>query len=577
MLSKTPLFDAALETRFSQFVPGTRTCPETGASFELTSRAIERYKSLHVPPSKIAPWARIQRMRASASGFDLFRRTLLDGASVVTMYVPESPAIVMPTRAWYDARTADAFSAHARVIDPTQPFFSQWKSFSWSVPRPALIAHPNNENSEWTNYCFDAKNLYNCYSQDGKDMVYSQHTWMGSYSADVTANDKSEWCCDCLYCEESSHLSHCDYCVGCMEVHFSLFCLQCSDCFGCANLRSKRFCFMNKQLTEQEYRERLSKIDLKDARVVEEWSARIKKEVWDKAPRKSTSNRNAEDCQGDGLVNCKEVVGSSVAECERCQDVYFNVGLKDCADFTMTYDAEWSSYCQEMRSAYQNKFSQLCNNCIDVEYCELLQSCEHCFGCIGFERKKFCVFNKQYTEEEYWPLVDAIKTAMLAREEYGEFPPYECFLTAYSTSHANYLYPLDEEEAKKRGARWYNFAEEIQGQASPIEELPYRLDDFTEDLFAKAFRCPVTGRPFRIVKPELELHKTLGCALPRVHPIVRGKLRMSRLFQLQFYTATCARCQKSVQTRIPPFFPAPVFCETCFDEYMVQDEALIRA
>ena len=32
----------------------------------------------------------------------------------------------------------------------------------------------------------------------------------------------------------------------------------------------------------------------------------------------------------------------------------------------------------------------------------------HCFGCVGFKHKQYCILNKQYTKEEYEKLVQKI-------------------------------------------------------------------------------------------------------------------------------------------------------------------------
>ena len=45
----------------------------------------------------------------------------------------------------------------------------------------------------------------------------------------------------------------------------------------------------------------------------------------------------------------------------------------------------------------------------------------NCFACVGLRKKRFCIFNVQYSEEEYWQRVDELKCVMLERGEYGEY------------------------------------------------------------------------------------------------------------------------------------------------------------
>ena len=68
-------------------------------------------------------------------------------------------------------------------------------------------------------------------------------------------------------------------------------------------------------------------------------------------------------------------------------------------------------------------FSHFVTDSQDCEYCYFCWNCENCFGCTGLQRKKFCIFNKQYNEDEYWKIVDKSKCDMLLRGEYGNFFP----------------------------------------------------------------------------------------------------------------------------------------------------------
>jgi len=48
--------------------------------------------------------------------------------------------------------------------------------------------------------------------------------------------------------------------------------------------------------------------------------------------------------------------------------------------------------------------SRWCNYCTDCSYCDFCKNCENCqncFGCINQVGKKYCIFNKQYSKEEY--------------------------------------------------------------------------------------------------------------------------------------------------------------------------------
>jgi hypothetical protein len=41
-----------------------------------------------------------------------------------------------------------------------------------------------------------------------------------------------------------------------------------------------------------------------------------------------------------------------------------------------------------------------------------MNACSFCFGCIGLTNRQFCIFNKQYTKEEWHEKVDEIFSQM---------------------------------------------------------------------------------------------------------------------------------------------------------------------
>ena len=164
---------------------------------------------------------------------------------------------------------------------------------------------------------------------------------------------------------------------------------------------------------------------------------------------------------------------------------------------------------------------------------------------------------------------------MFERGEYGEFFPYETHLTAYNTSHAPGLFPLTEEEAKKKGARWYDFKEEKTTNAEPNEALPMNLAQTTDEVLKKLYACAESGRPFRIVKDELNFHRQMGIALPRVHPTVRREKRMQQLRPMKYYPVTCVQCHTTTKTNLRKGTYQDLLCETCYQDYIANDQALV--
>jgi hypothetical protein len=366
-----------------------------------------------------------------------------------------------------------------------------------------------------------------------------------------------------------------EWSVDCLQSAFLLNCRNCHDCFGCANLVNKSYCFLNEQLTEEDYKKRRAEIDLSDANVLEQWRDRITKEVWNRAYRSAVLNREVEGSEGDDNIECKDVVGVGLFQSERLLHCWGSMIAKDNVDIASCFETNWSAYSTDTVSGHSYKMSAACEGCLDVEYSELLSSCEHCFGCIGLYKKSYCIFNKQYTQEEYYKIVDQIKTKMLADGEYGEFFPYSSFLLSYNTSHADVMSPLSQAEALRLGGRWHDISKNDIPQVRPIEELPEKLSETSDEITKYGYQCPVTGRPFRIVAPELDLHRKLKVALPRLHPTLRRKLLMRKHRQLQFYPGICLTCQAPYQTRIKPEENLPIICESCYQKVLIGELAAL--
>lgn len=570
MSSKTPRFDAALEAVYQRIQPGERVCEESGEVFEQTQTDLDRYREHGVPPSVLSFPSNVRHLRAFLAGFDLFRRPLADGSEGVSMYDPECPLSLLPQKKWYEERLNGAFLKEEQVYDGERPFFDQWKQFSKTIPRPAIVHDPKNENSEWATYSVDAKD---CYCTFGgahiENIFYCDQGVGGKHSSDLSLCDNVEWSFDNALCQSSSNIFWCERSRDCVNVFFSLGCINCQDCFGCANLKGKKYCFLNKQLTEEEYQARIKEIDLTDALVVSQWKKKIHKEIWEKAPRRGADQVHTENAIGDDHHDSRDVSGVSMYGSERVYRSFAALNSKDCFDISSALENERCFNSTYTLFGYQNKMSVSCSRCIDVEYSELLEGCEHCFASIGLVNKKYCIFNKQYSEEEYWTRVDEIKTKMLERGEYGRFFPYDASAYAYNVSHASTIYDLSREQVEKLGGRWYEFPD-LKTPAASIDELPLRLAETTYEVLKVTYRCPETGRAFRFVKPELELHRTLKVALPRIHPTKRRKDRMEDILPVRLYKRSCTECGLLMETRIPADHPSPILCDLCFEKRLLE-------
>src|SRR3989339_367947 len=128
------------------------------------------------------------------------------------------------------------------------------------------------------------------------------------------------------------------------------------------------------------------------------------KELFDKVPRLGTIkqgfNTNSEYTNRvSDLKNCHLIFASN--QNENC---YYGVSYWGSKDSMDCYNIHKCERCYECIDCYDSnglKYSKECNSCIDSVFLLNCRNCQNCFGCTNLSNKSNCIFNKQYTKEEY--------------------------------------------------------------------------------------------------------------------------------------------------------------------------------
>ncbi len=120
-------------------------------------------------------------------------------------------------------------------------------------------------------------------------------------------------------------------------------------------------------------------------------------------PQMSVINFNNQNSEYNNYLNDSK-------NCYMCSGSWY---LEDCLFCNWTYESKdlvdcW--YCSKWENSYMNiacesffgtAFSIECKNISDSYYCFDCENCTCCFGCVGLRNKEYCIFNQQYTKEEY--------------------------------------------------------------------------------------------------------------------------------------------------------------------------------
>ena len=572
MLDNTPKFNQLINDYYNNNHNLKIICRETGEEFELSEGMYDTYKKNGVPLPTVAPHIRLLRMRAHMGGIELFMRTDGQGKDIVSVYDPQSPGQIVDV----DYAFSDEFNAlqYGKELNVQESFFSQWKKLSETVPRPAIATDDNSENCTWCSYDLEFKNCYATFGGvSNENLLFCDMCINSKHSVDSGNITKSEWCYDSVSCFQCANTYYSAFCESSYDIAFCFGCKNVSNSFGCYNIQNKKYCFFNQQLTKDQYEEYMKKIDLGNRAVSDAYWQKKVKDLWANAYLSANVNFNSERALGDELINCKDTYGISVFTAERLYNTFDASFAKDSCYITTCNTIEKSVNCLRCINAYENKMCIACEGCVDMEYCENCVSCEHCFGCIGLNHKKFCIFNVEYSEEEYWKKLDEIKSAMFIRGEYGEFFPYFTSLFAYNTSHADVFFPLEKEEVEKLQSRWYVFSKN--NQTSLTESVPEKLNSVGDDILQKQFICPSSGRLLRVVRPQLTFHKKMNVALPAEHPSVRRKKKYKLMGGLKLHKTNCVECQIEIYTRYNPASSQKIVCGECYNKILLEDRMML--
>ncbi|HLC95114.1 MAG TPA: hypothetical protein VJH89_01375, partial [Patescibacteria group bacterium] len=299
---------------------------------------------------------------------------------------------------------------------------------------------------------------------------------------------------------------------------FIFDCKGCTSCFGCTNLRSKSYYIFNEPYTKEEYAKKIKELDLGSYKILQE----VKKKFEDfrnTSLHKSSHTINAQNSTGDNIrnvMNCKSCFDlSDSKDCKYSanggfgmNDSYDGYGVGEHAE--LLYEAFDTGV-----QASKLLFVGIVWGGHDVLYSYNCQNSENCFGCVGLRKKSYCIFNKQYSKEEYETLLPKIIEHMKSAKEYGEFFPTSYSPFGYNETIAQDYFPLTKEQALARGYKWRDKEKSEHQTTIKASDLKDHIEDVDDAILKEIIECSNCHRPYRIIKKELDFLKRFNIALPR--------------------------------------------------------------
>jgi len=572
-MSKTPNYDAAVKKILDPLVPGERVCALTGEKWMMTEEEIGWYKKFNVPPCLWHPMEQMKFLNGFNTGMAVFWKEDIHGSPTLSSIHPDSPIKIMKDSEWYANDMKET-----RIEINNQPVIEQLWDLLCQVPMCAsrsidcenstVVGSVKAEdcylvNANFSKRCFYSYIIISC--EDTIDAVNAEFIIksLGVAGSKSVSNG--------VYIFESRNI---------INSAFLFDCWNCENCFGAANRRNKKYLWWDEQLTKEEWQARFSTVDLSDEEQMSKYRVKFFGSIVQKAVWPETFSFFNEQSEGERL-----------SECIRCDECFWQNRAVDC--FRSRFGLEnngcmygsgngWSvdSYmCVGELNSNHNKFCFDCKG-IDLEYCIFCIECENCFGCVGLKHARFFIFNKVYSELEYWKKLDELKCLMLEQGDYGKFFPAKFALSGFQFSTGEAYIGYSKEDLRRYNAPVFDPARgqllansRINEKTINVSEIPKRLAAISADSFVNVpLFDPEIGRVYSVTSSEFFQYQKNNWPFPRRHFV-------SRLIELIRFSnsplpekVVCEQCRKTIITyKNYRFSIRRVYCHDCYLKYLEEN------
>lgn len=542
-----------------------KICKITGKEFEISEHEQRLREKFGVGLPDVSPQERLRYLMMFRNVCSLYSDTCdLCKKHILSIWGEKPVFPVYCKECWY----SDKWKPVEFDVDVNKPFFSQFKKLVDTSPHPARSLIDPIENSEFSNGAVNIKNCYLCFNVgDCEDCAYCCATINDKNCFDLILTDNGEFLYDCVACHDSYQVFWSEFAIHCSESYFLYDCTGCTNCALSTGLRRQQFVFLNKHLTENDYRKKIKDLQTGSYRKLQQYKEQyevLKK----KYAKKYIAGHSNEDSSGNLVYNAKDVEnGYHVSRVENAANLVDVWDAKDCLD--MVSFGFGTELCYQVQStgtkAHNIRSSCNCyNNTFNVEYCWFAISSNNCFGS-GFGRKmEYRILNKQYSQEEYSSLKSRIIEKMKERGEYGKVFPKDLIPFPYNDTVANFIMPLSKEEVESRGFKWAEKAVPKVPEHMKYIPVDNIADVSWSDVDGKAVLCEKSGKPFKITRMEFDFYKKFNIPLPRIHPDVRLVSRYPSELMFNIHKANCNNCGMELETSMPK--EDKVLCEKCYQE-----------
>jgi len=550
-----------------------KICQNCKCDFTIEADDFGFYKKMDVLPPNLCSTCRSQ-LRLSFRNERCFYKRPCDNCKkeIISTFSPNKTyPSWCPLCWWSDDLNSKKYGIDC---DTRKPFFEQLNELWEKVPKPALVStrdigcrHLNltadNKNCYMIIESSNNENCVNCYwIQLSKELISCSFTQRVELSYEVD---------DCYDC---SDLHFSKGCYSCLESKFLIDCRGCTDCLGCINLRQQKYCIFNEIYSKEKYKEKIKSFRLDTHSGIEIFNKKFQDFIKNK-PRKFAELFNTVNSTGNYMTNVKNsrhCFHSYDAE-DNAYSVHVWRGAKDCVDCsTAGRNAELIYNSLNAGLEISNVIcSSMCWGSQFMEYCINCPNSNNCFGCISLIKSSYCIFNKQYSKEEYKKLRAEIIIKMKQEGIYGDFFPKNMSAFGYNESSAMDEFPLTREEALIQGFKWEDTERGTYGKETIIwKNFPDSILDLPKDFNVnkEVFVCTECSKNYRIIIDELSFYRRMEIPIPRNCPECRHLKRIKDRGPNKLWHRKCMNegCTNEFETSCAPERPEIIYCESCYNK-----------
>lgn len=561
-----------------------KNCQNCKLDFTIPQEDLDFYQKIHVPEPTFCSDCRMIRRLSFRNERRLFRRKdAHTGEDSFSGFPAEANLKSFENEYWH----SDAWDPmdYGMDYDYSKNFFEQFSSLFSQVPLPAKSSAGFMINSDYCNEAGRLRNAYLCFDSDFVDnsaYLVKATNMKDSFDSHEVIDD--EFCYEDVMVYKSYRTFYSLDCENCVDVYFSKGLRGCTNCFGCVNLQGKSYYFFNQPMSKEDYKEKLKEYDLGSYQTITNIIPKVL-EFWGRFPVKYYHGILNVNSTGDRISNSKNVKDSfSIQEGENMRYIQISV-LKaansyDCVQLFMGVENCYECVtCGE--GAYNLKY---CFNCWassrDLEYSAYCIGSSDCFGCVGLSKKQYCIFNKQYSQDDYFEMVEKIKKHMNEMPyqdkkgrvyKYGEFFPNEFSPLAYNESLAQDYFPINDTKAEEQGYLWRKINPREFEITLKNEDLPDNISEVDENILDEIISCMDCKRAYRIVPLELDFYKRINFPIPRKCHDCRFLERFKFINPPKLWHRKCMNdgCNNEFETSYAPDRPEIIYCESCYNREVI--------